>query len=194
MKRRRTSGGSVTGGTGDVKPQYITAQTNTAGAVDDYVVNSIVLPVPRFGTTKAKTTVFEILSVDWYIGILDDADPSGVHFAFLTTATNRSDGDTSTLASFVTDLLDPRTFAAVSRHRLLSGAAGQSVHTNPLHVDLTDDNGNGVLVATDRLILVGGAVGNTAADNYIAKILYRQVDIGIEEYVGIVQSQVGTVS
>lgn len=192
MKRRRTSGGSVTGGTGDIKPQILTALTGTATAVATYIVNAIALPVPRFGTTKGRSTIFEILWVDWYIGILDQSDQINTKFAFLSTSTNRNDGETATQASFVVDLSDPRVFGAVyrSKNQLTSGTDHLDL---PLRVNLTDENGNGVLVATDRLLVVGGDIAGTAADNYVAKIAYRLVDVTLEEYIGIVQSQQGTV-
>jgi len=47
MKRARAnSGGSVTGGTGDIKPQTITLNTGfTGGGISQYAVQRIVLPV-----------------------------------------------------------------------------------------------------------------------------------------------------
>lgn len=188
MKRQRTSGGSVTGGTGDVKPQIFTLDSGLAGDVDDYVTNSTVLPVPRFGTMKTKATVFEILSVDWYIGLGDLGDITATHWGYLNTIPLHADGDTSTEASLVNDLLDPRTFAcAVTKNNTSTNGATRLRF--PIQIDLTDSNGNGILVATDRLTVTGGSVGGTAAAQYICKVKYRLVNIGISEYVGIVQSQ-----
>lgn len=192
MKRARTSGGSVTGGTGDVKPQIFTIATGTAGAVDDYVVNNVSLPVPRIGMGLKRATIFEILKVFFYPGIVDIADTTQTKFVYLTTATTRADGDTSTLATLNTDLNDPRVFAcAVFNHNVLT-SGGISMHF-PITIDLSDDNGNGYLVATDRLSIVGGDIGGTTASGSTAKVLYRLVNVGIEEYVGIVQSQQGLI-
>lgn len=181
MKRSRTSGGSQTGGTGDVKPQILTLSTGKANAVDQYVVASVPLPVPRFGSMKTKATVFEILNVDWYLNPADFAS-SGVDFAYLSTGdVDRSTGDTSTYATFLDDLTDPRTFACVL----------DTENTMPVTIDLTDSNGNGVLVATDKIIVTMGNVGGTSGTpgTGICKVLYRLVNVGITEYVGIVQSQ-----
>jgi len=195
MKRRRTngsakSGGSVTGGTGDVKPQLLTLTTGTAGAVDDYVLASIALPVPRFGGSKNKATIFEFLWCDWYLGIEDLADSGNTVWGWLSTAPTRADAETSTLVTLAEDLLDPRCFAPAIRHSKLV-TSGATIEQLPQRVDLTDSNGNGYLVATDKLVINCGAVGNTIAVSAVAKVAYRLVDVGIEEYVGIVQSQTG---
>lgn len=187
-KRGRSSGGSVTGGTGDIKPQQMTVQS-TAGAVDDYGLQQVLLPVPRFGTTRRKSTIFEILKVQYIwaadVGISATAQ---TYFAFLTTGTSRLSGDTSTLATFNDDLGNSRTFAAASYVKDVETSGGYS-QKFPIEVDMTDGNGNGFLIATDNFFLVQGAVGNAAAAVVTAKILYRIVNVGLEEYVGIVQSQ-----
>ncbi len=59
----------------------------------------------------------------------------------------------------------------------------------PIVIDTTDTDGNGILVATDRLFIVGGNLSGIVAATYVAKIMYRLVEVGITEYVGIVQSQ-----
>lgn len=189
-KRGRSSGGSQTGGTGDVKPQFLTLSTGGAAAADDYVVEQVALPVPRFGTMKTKATIMEILSVDWYLNIADIADVGKTNWAFLSTATSRSDGDTSTLATADLDITDPLVMFFALAH-LSSTAAGTFRQEMPIHIDGTDNNGNGILIATDRIFIVGGNVGGTALGNYTAKVKYRLVNVGITEYVGIVQSQQG---
>lgn len=188
MKRARTSGGSLTGGTGDVKPQIFTMNSGLAGALNDYVVTAHVLPIPRFGTQKAKATVFEVLWVDWYLSVLNVLDNQVTEACFLTTSTNRSDADTATLTTIAEDINDPKTFANIVRVTQLLTSGAAAFHL-PVHVDLTDSNGNGVLIATDRLSIVGCGVGNAVAGDYTAKIGYRMTNIGISEYVGIVQSQ-----
>jgi len=124
----------------------------------------------------------------WYIGIQDFTDQAGLHFAYLTTATGRGDTEDATVATLTTDLEDPFTFAAaVSASRL--STEGASVRDMPIVIDTTDTAGNGILVATDRLFIVGGNLSGIVAATYVAKVLYRLVEVGIQEYVGIVQSQ-----
>jgi len=195
MKRRRTdarksSGGSVTGGTGDIKPQLLTVTTGSAGAADDYTTASIALPVPRFGGSKNKATIFEFLWVDWYLGMQDVNDVISQKWCWLSTAPTRAAAETSTLTTSVEDVLDPRAFGFVFTQRSQT-TSGILSYDFPIRVDLTDQNGNGYLVATDKLVVTAGAVANTAGIDTVGKIAYRLVDVGIEEYVGIVQSQTG---
>lgn len=185
--RFKSGGGSVTGGTGDVKPQYMTIVVPAAGAINDYQV--ALFPLPRLILGHVDTaTVMEILSVDWYIAMADSTDASAANFAFLSTRAIRSAGDTSTTATFEADMADPGTFAGVFLVQEFVTTGGKA-WTMPIHVDLTDNNGNGVLVAVDAIFATSGSVNNTAITTAIAKVLYRMVNVGITEYVGIVQSQ-----
>ncbi len=194
-KRRRRQapmgGGSVTGGTGDIKPQYFTVSTNAIGAPDDYATVAAVTPIPRFGTTRNRSTVMEVLKVEWLLNLADDGDSAQHNVGFLSTAQIRANADTCTLATIGADMGNARVFGLVirSKHLATSGAHNQ---TWPIVIDMTDANGNGVLVATDRIHITGGNVAGTAATGiFTAKILYRLVNIGINEYVGIVQGQQG---
>jgi len=73
MKRRRESGGSVTGGTGDIKPQIMTIYTGLNSA-NNYITASFVVPVIRPQGNRNKPVIMEILWIDWYLGIEDDGD------------------------------------------------------------------------------------------------------------------------
>ena len=188
MKRARTSGGSVTGGTGDVKPQIFTMNTGIAGAPNDYVVNRVALPVPRFGSTKTKATIMEILWVHWYLALENLADSSVTEFGYLTTSTTHFDGEATSAVTMAADVEDPRTFAYVASSTGLVTTGGFHKFV-PIRIDLTDSNGNGTLIATDQLFIVGGGIAQTVVGTYVAKIGYRLVNVGITEYVGIVQSQ-----
>lgn len=63
----------------------------------------------------------------------------------------------------------------------------------PIVFDLTDNAGHGVLVGTDQIFFgAGNAAGGTISESTgqaTARILYRIKDVGITEYVGLVQSQ-----
>ena len=189
-KRRRTSGGSVTGGTGDIKPQILTVSTSATAGVADYAVAQVNLPVPRFGTMKTKATVFEILRIDYYPNITDAADVSSTEAAFMSTQALRTQNDTCSLVTLAEDVLDPVGFGFVMQTTSVSTNGGWTKEY-PISYDFTDQNGNGIIIATDRLFFHIGSVGNTAVGTGAAKILYRLVNIGITEYVGIVQSQQG---
>jgi len=185
-KRART----LTGGTGDVKPQILTMSTGTAGAINDYVSRQINLPVSRFGSQKTKTIVFEILSIDWYLAIEDLLDIIVVNWGFLTTNSSRDSGDTASLASMIEDINDPLTFGLVmSNHNISTNGGWHSVM--PYHVDMTDGAGNGMLVATDRIFINGASLNGTVAADFACKVKYRLTAVGLQEYIGIVQSQQG---
>lgn len=169
-------------------PQLLTATTGVAGAVDDYVVSTITLPRADSGR-GSKRMVYEILKVYYYIGVEDPSDGTSIHAAYLATTTPRASADTCTGATLVADFQVPTVFAPVLFNRNVNTSGGTTT-TLPMVVDLTDDAGNGILVATERITLVGGSAGNTAAASYTAKILYRIVDVPALEFVGIVQSQI----
>ena len=59
----------------------------------------------------------------------------------------------------------------------------------PVIIDLTDNNGNGLLIATDKLFIVFANLNGTVVGSAVAKVKYRLSNVGITEYVGIVQSQ-----
>lgn len=187
-KRARQSGGSVTGGTGDIKPQILTLSSGVATLVSDYVVRQNSLPVPRFGSSKTKATIMEILSVDWYLNLEDIQDATHTNFGYLTTNTQRTNQETVTTTTMREDAENSRTFAMAVIHRGFV-TSGMSIIAFPISIDMTDSNGNGLLIATDQLFVVGGNINGTVGGSYIAKIKYRLVMVGITEYVGIVQSQ-----
>jgi len=187
MKKRRTSGGSVTGGTGDIKPQYLTVAV-TAGAVDDYAVFAAAMPILRPQSSVDEATVVELLSCEYYLGVSNYGDNTSIDFAFLTGNTERSSADTSTLASYGQDVTRPQTFGAVLRARGLS-TSGAQVWQDPVIYNFTDDNGNGMLFAGDLLNLVYGNVGGATAGECIAKVKYRFTRVPLIEFIGLVQQQ-----
>lgn len=193
MKRQRNSQGRfLTGGSGDVKPQILTLKS-ALNAAGDYIVTSFPLPVARIGASKDKASVIEILRVDWYSGIEDIDEPTVIFVSYLSTSPNVSTGTTLSAATIAADAADAHTIA-LSVHQsyiATAGAAGEAIGNRgwPMRIDLTDGAGNGVLVATDTISIVGGNHNGTAACTFVAKVLYRIVNVGITEYVGIVTSQ-----
>lgn len=183
MKRTR-GGGSVTGGTGDVKPQIMSIVGDTA-LTDDYAVTQVGLPVPRFGTQKSRSTITEFLWVDYYFlgGV---ADTSFHNWAFLTPQTARTDAETADQASLTVDISNTSNFGFVFHQNILT-TSGVNINTQPFRYNFTDENGNGFLYAGDKMFLVAGNISSPTA--CVAKVCYRMVDVSLEEYIGIVQSQ-----
>ena len=182
------SGGSVTGGTGDVKPQILTVAGTNAVATTVYSVQQVTLPVAKIGFQKTRAQIVEILKVFWNIGSEDfAANNDNIMWAFLSTNSNRTNAGTSSAATSVQDFDDTRTLAYQKQIKSLTTSG--ATEGNIWESDLTDSNGNGILVAVDRLDFVYSSVGNTGAISASVKILYRYVNVSIQEYVGIVQSQ-----
>jgi hypothetical protein len=56
-------------------------------------------------------------------------------------------------------------------------------------MDLTDGAGHGILIATDSIFIAVSETGYTGPNNIAVKIMYRLVEVGLQEYIGLVQSQ-----
>lgn len=180
-KRQNTGGGSVTGGTGDVKPQLLTFSL-TQSAADTATTGEFPTPVPRAAFQQDKAQVMEILKVFFFRVGQAPAEADSSIGAYLSTNTPPA------TVTFLTAAQQSGTFAECVSRRLIT-TSGVMQWDDPVVIDLTDDNGNGYLVATDQVIMgvISSASGN--ANTVVAKILYRMVNISVYEYIGIVQSQ-----
>lgn len=185
-KRRRAD--KLTGGTGDIKPQQTTV-SHTAANPDDYTVTSLPLPINKLSGFKDSATIVEFLRVQFLWGHEDAADTGNTNWVWLTTRTARTTAETSTLATMGDDWSDTKVIVAASYSRNLTTSGAQVIDLAPMY-DLTDGMGNGILVATDNILLISGNVGGTAGITVAAKIYYRLFSASVVEYVGIVQSQV----
>ncbi len=185
-KRSRSSksNGSYTGGTKDIKPQWLTVNGDLQPAVNQYAVTSFPLPVPRFGVSGRRATVTEILRIEYFCNAANWADVNWGWIGFLDSASFRTTGEACTLVTCAEDAANPQSIAPVMGHTTgaSSGLAQQTV-------DCTDSNGNGILIAGDKLDFVTGSISNIAAGRSQVKILYRMVNVGVQEYVGILQAQ-----
>lgn len=187
------SRGSYTGGSGDILPQVMTVYTDAAGAADDYVNAIINLPTNRIVAGRRKVSVIELLQVDWYLGIEDLGDTASHTIGYLATYQRRANAATCSLTTIREDFRDPRVFAPAIISRFLTTSGATSV-IQPVSINLTDNNGNGVMVGTDQLIITHGNVNGTAGASAIARIKYRFVDVGVTEFLGLQQSQIGPAS
>lgn len=186
--RFKTSGGSLTGGTGDVKPQLMTVALPAPSGINDYSVLEFAIPRIIMGA-RDSATVMEILKVYFYVGLDNLADSSYTMGAFLSTSLIRVQDSTANVATLASDMINPTVFASVVS-TVLTTTTGAVTYTMPITIDLTDNNGNGILIATDKIFYTQGMTANILVSTGVVKILYRMVNIGITEYVGIVQSQI----
>lgn len=184
MKRGR--GDTLTGGTGDVNPQWLTFNRLTLSAANVYTETSINLPINRFSNPKGKSIIMEILKVQFDMPIID-SNPSATGNIIQSQAVLRP-----TSSGGVLDPSDPKILAVVdqsSRGAFTAGGSYADLTNDPQVVDLSDGAGHGMLVATDTLFF-GAATSNYAsAANFYCRILYRFKTVTLEEYIGIVQSQ-----
>ncbi len=186
--RFKTSGGSLTGGTGDVKPQILTIAVPAASGTDDY--SSIEFAVPRIVMgSRDSATIMEVLKCWFYIGINDTLDTNHTVCGALSTTFLRAQDEICTIANMAANPVISTVFAYVLRDVSIV-TSGADSNADPMVVDLTDGNGNGILIATDNIFFTAGLFNNTATSSSTVKILYRMVNVGITEYVGIVQSQI----
>lgn len=189
---KRSRGGSLTGGTGDVNPQWLitTQQPLTGGAT--YADTGTTLPRERL-PYGGKSQVLELLKAQlvFTTNVLWNqtaATPVSARF-YLTTA------------SFVATepgLTQQSGKVLVTRRFDFSGTAAgpavdyQVIGTDAI-VDLTDGAGHGLLVATDSMFSgfaeTAAASPIAAAGSFAWRVLYRWKNVGLQEYIGIVQSQ-----
>lgn len=170
----------------DVNPQWLAFRFVPAvpGTTETFTValpqNRLLQPRPN------EAVVIEFLKVQWYLpGFpdIDDVDETSFFVGeFLTT---RNHGTTSVNLS-TPDLID-----AVVREMQGAFTAGgtYAFHCDRIVThDLTDSNGNGVVVATDNVYvqLLGGS---TYAQTCEGRLLYRFRTVPLAEFIGMVQSQ-----
>lgn len=186
-RARNSTGGSVTGGTGDVKPQFMTVNLPVPTAGSLYTVATGQVPRIILGDDE-DATIMEMLKVHWYTGIRDEGDVDSLNSGFLNTRALHVQNDSASLTSLTADAADPGTFGMFLHDKSIVTSGGRSL-TLPFTVDLTDNNGNGILIATDRFIVTVGAVSDSTPSGATVKILYRMVNVGIREYIGILASQ-----
>lgn len=166
----------LTGGTGDVNPQFLTA-TVTQSAADISTTLEFALPVPRFSAKSGRSLVMEILRVNYVVG--DLVAPAGQISVIGFLATSES----------AVALSDPTIFSFFARDGLFATAVGFSYGSRKYTDNLNDGAGHGFLVATDQLFLTAQTVATGAANVIVAKLYYRFKEVSLQEYIGIVQGQ-----
>lgn len=171
-KRRRVSE-SLTGGTGDVNPQILSANlTCTAG---NSVTTTIPIPIQRLPSGGAgRAQVMEVLKV-----------------LFMPTLSNETDASvdvvlsTKNFGTTQANNYDPAVFQRFGYFTKLT-TSGLVDAVQPPWFDLTDGAGHGYLVATD---FIYAQTTTVTSGSMAVKILYRWKNVNMAEYVGIVQSQ-----
>lgn len=187
-KRARTE--SLTGGTGDVNPQWL-SNFVTQSAADTTTTTEIALPIQRIASNAPNTAVvMEILRILVDMPTITVALAPGEATVQIQLAVS-----TISFGTTATNFADPRVIAMMTKNMRGAFTAGGSYATmtenGPLEQNLTDAAGHGVLVATDNIFFQASSTGTGLANRFNFKVLYRWKRISLAEYIGIVQSQQG---
>lgn len=184
MKRARRD--VLTGGTGDVSPQWLKSIAVQSGN-DTTTTSTVTLPVTRI-PQSGVATIIEVLRVKWIPAIGDVFPTAAANTAksmsctistknFGTTAPGLSEG--SIIDNYSAELAGA--FTAAGTYGVY--ASGTEEH------DLSDGAGHGLLIATDQMFFQIASANTGVAVAAAVWLLYRFKSVSIEEYVGIVQSQ-----
>lgn len=180
------SEGGLTGGTGDINPQWMSFVA-TESSADTTTTTTQAVPVQRL-PTGGRAQVMEVLKVGFSFNQLPaSASATEVLDSVKCALSTASFGTTTTTWQ------EPRVFAAVEvSARSAFTAAGTYMATQttqPVMLDVTDGAGHGLLIATDNIYAQVSSSGTGSAISFGIKILYRWKNIGLQEYIGIVSSQ-----
>lgn len=181
MKRGRKPADSLTGGSGDVNPQEFIIPILVQGGNDTTKTATIPLPIPRYPTSQGKNLVIEVLWVEFNFLIAGLAAALQSLYLNITT-------DPNTPPSIAAALQGTRNIAEYFTQYVYAATTAIAL---PIHyeVDLTDSAGHGVLLATDTLYANIMSAGTNAANQGVIRFGYRWKEVGLTEYIGIVQSQ-----
>lgn len=180
MKRTRDT---LTGGSKDVNPQIMVINVTQSG-VDTPSGTAQALPIPRLPIAKGRSLVIELLAVTF---INPSLYPGNVTHTYALTLSTNPAIPTNLLSAFS----DPRALAIWHSYGYFLAATSEAAYQPKMekHIDLTDEAGHGILVATDQIYLYCLTTATAQTNAGIARIEYRFKDVTLEEYIGIVQSQ-----
>lgn len=195
---------ALTGGTGDVNPQFISWEV-TETSTDATTTISLAVPIQRMSQGGGRAQVLEVLAVKYDASTVGGSNGTETSHRYLnernwlsgTTVTQsvasiqvaistRSFGTTQAKYS------DPTVFSmyAAARYGAFTAGGSYAIFIQEPYVDdLTDGAGHGFLVATDNIYIQISSASTNAAQLCRGKIYYRWKNVGLQEYIGIVQGQ-----
>lgn len=169
----------------DVNPQWLKAGLVQTGA-NATTTSTVNLPIdPTSGSSNP--VILEILKV---IFDLDGNAPAAVTSSVSVSLglTTKSTG-MDVAAGINSYSADPYVFAFAAWDHFAFATSVDSMTTTPQVVDLTDGQGNGVLVAVPKVYLTMASTALAAAAYGKVQILYRYKQANLTEWIGLVQSQ-----
>lgn len=160
----------------DISPQFISDYV-TLSAANTYTEKQINLPInPGATVSGGHVRVMEFLKV--FADFATDTIAEDAYVAFQLTYKTQADLLSGPDVS--------KWIYKMQRRQQVAGAAGAFISESPFVADLTDGNGNGILIGQQAIFLGAKSAGQTAALTASFKILYRFKDVPIEEYIGMV--------
>lgn len=164
----------------DKHPQILSDYV-TMTAAQAYTEKDIILPInPGATISGKKVRVIEILKI-FIDATLDTLAEDAYLFIQFTY---KSEADVLTHSEMGRAL-------AVFYRKTHFTTSGAILTDSPMVIDLTDGAGSGVLYAGAHIYCGMDTLGQGSAGSAAIKILYRYVDVPVEEYVGIAQQVMG---
>lgn len=188
---------ALTGGTGDVNPQYMSVKLTAPDVAGTVVESTVPLPINRVqpGGRANTAQVIEVLKVYYeynysqFFTNIDNTDKnvSGIWQGEIGVKTSTA------MKGSVPDVISHDAFS-VKMHQLGGTSANNCVawtqHTPSWH-DLTDGAGHGMLIPSDQLYfrfnyLQSGATTTTNLPFASIRMFYRIKNVSLQEYIGMV--------
>lgn len=194
---RRKRGGGLTGGTGDVNPQWFNMDTAVSLTDSNPIVaagahQSYTVPVQQSAMMRpGRNNVMEILKVQFYISGTLGTISSRLRVGLTTRAPSTSGND---LLPTKPHVIAATAFTGVG----CLGGTGATAGTQygcTFDVNLTDEAGHGVIFAGQTIYLglesdaMSGTNTTPAVTTARCKILFRWKGVTMTEYIGVVTSQ-----
>ena len=185
---KRGFGDMLTGGTKDVNPQFLSFTAATSAA-DTTTTTSQSLPIQRL-PTAGRSQVMEVLKVfverpsyPTLAAVTEVLDNMLLYLTTKSFGTTAIGGIGAEATVFCADTSESRgAFTAAGTYKT-------TVADRIQVYDLTDGAGHGIIIATDNIFAQVQSSGIGAVITFGIKIMYRMKNVGLAEYIGVVQSQ-----
>ncbi|GAH28719.1 unnamed protein product [marine sediment metagenome] len=189
MSKRRRVDYALTGGSGDVNPQFYSGEGGTGEESNYAATSAYISPVSRgLPAPRGKAVVMEVLKI-----FVDLPDYEALTSTAVANRARFISFSTRDLGAGFVKLSDPTVFAKYADEQVYAFTAAGTVcsfQPSTISLDLTDGAGHGILIATDYIYVQYNTTQFGAANvPFYWKILYRFKTVALTEYIGIVQSQ-----
>lgn len=197
---------ALTGGTGDVNPQYLSFRVLQTAA-DTATTLQIALPIQRMATGGSqRAQVMEVLAVKYEASNIAGAsatqtahryqvpraEENWFYFAFTSSHSIQVFLSTRNPGSDLLSFEQPSVFSHYNKLRFGAWSTGGSafiMEQEPYRDDLNDGAGHGYIVATDSIYVQIQSAATGVVNSCNGKIFYRWKNVGLQEYIGIVGGQ-----